>query len=482
MTPLPFAKASVLVVGDVMLDRYWNGGTARISPEAPVPVVRIGAQEHRAGGAANVAINLAAIGCQVTLLGLVGSDDAAEILRACLDRAGVNHHLLPCAGIPTITKLRVISRNQQLIRLDFEDPLPEAAAAALEDPFTALLANHELVVLSDYAKGSLQRAPVLINQAHHSGLPVLVDPKQADVEIYAGASLLTPNFSEFEAMAGGPCVDEEAIARQGEQLMKRLGLDALLVTRGEHGLSLLRPGQPPFHEPSQAREVFDVTGAGDTVIAITAAALAAGAPLEQAVRLANRCAGIVVGRLGTASVSAAELATAGGMVDEPAVTGVVTEAELMTAIQQARINGSRIVMTNGCFDILHAGHVHYLEQAKALGDRLVVAVNSDDSVRRLKGHGRPINPLANRLAVLSGLRCVDWVVPFTEDTPERLIAAVLPEMLVKGADYTPDQIAGAPQVIAAGGEVRTVPLMKGLSSSAIIGSCGSATPVSGKEN
>jgi D-beta-D-heptose 7-phosphate kinase/D-beta-D-heptose 1-phosphate adenosyltransferase len=227
--------------------------------------------------------------------------------------------------------------------------------------------------------------------------------------------------------------------------------------------------------------VYDVTGAGDTVIAITAAAMAAGAALEPAVRLANRGAGIVVGRLGTAAVSAAELAAAGVMHDEPAATGVVSEAELMAAIQQARASGSRIVMTNGCFDILHAGHVHYLEQAKALGDRLVVAVNNDDSVSRLKGNGRPINSLANRIAVLSGLRSVDWVVPFSEDTPERLIAAVLPEVLVKGADYTPDQIAGAPQVIAAGGEVRTVPLVEGLSSSAIISTCGSSIPVPGKD-
>jgi D-beta-D-heptose 7-phosphate kinase/D-beta-D-heptose 1-phosphate adenosyltransferase len=474
-----FTKARVLVIGDVMLDRYWSGGTGRISPEAPVPVVHVNSEADRPGGAANVALNLAALGCQVSLLGLVGTDPAAEALRRSLSGSGVQLHLLAIPDLATITKLRVISRNQQLIRLDFEGHLPAEAAAQLITPFNELLAEHDLVLFSDYAKGSLQQASALIQRCRQLGIPALVDPKQPDAGLYAEASLLTPNLAEFEAMVGR-CTQERDISQRGMELLAVHQLEALLITRGEQGLTLLRPDKPPFHQPSQAREVFDVTGAGDTVIATMAACLAAGSPLESAVRLANLAAGLVVARLGTAAVTAQEL-TAAAAIGQPAQTGAINEEHLHTALQQARARGERIVLTNGCFDILHAGHVHLLHRARELGDRLVVAINSDASVQRLKGNGRPINTLERRLTVLSALSCVDWVVSFEEDTPERLIGSLLPDVLVKGADYRPAEIAGAAHVLAAGGEVCTIELVDGVSSTAILAAGNPKTSTYSKE-
>ena len=466
MTLPTFADSRVLVVGDVMLDRYWSGSTARISPEAPGPVVHVQNASDRPGGAANVALNLAALGCRVSLLGLVGSDSAAEALRFALDNTGVESHLQVSPDLATITKLRVISRNQQLIRLDFEDSLPLAAAEQLQAPFKELLQEHDLVLFSDYAKGSLQQIKSLIQLCKQREIPALVDPKQNDPSLYAQATLLTPNFAEFEAMVG-PCPQEIDIQKKGQDLLSAHRLRALLITRGEHGLTLLRPGLAPFHQPSQAREVYDVTGAGDTVIATTAACMAAGTPLEDAVTFANLAAGLVVARLGTASVTAQEL-TAATESSNPPRTGVVNESQLHIALHQARAQGERIVLTNGCFDILHAGHIHLLQQAREFGDRLVVAINSDSSVKRLKGSSRPINSLERRMAILSAMSFVDWVVSFEEDTPERLITNVMPNVLVKGADYRPEEIAGASQVLAAGGQVQMIKLIDGLSTTALL--------------
>lgn len=466
MTLPSFANARVLVAGDVMLDRYWSGSTDRISPEAPVPVVHVQNASDRPGGAANVALNLAALGCRVSLLGLVGNDSAAEALRSSLSDTGVELHLQSTPDLATITKFRIISRNQQLIRLDFEDAFPPQAAAQLRAPFKELLPQHDLVLFSDYAKGSLQQIAYLIQQCQQRGILALVDPKQTDPRLYSQATLLTPNLAEFEAMVG-PCPQEIDLQEKGQELLAAHRLQALLITRGEHGLTLLRPGEPPFHQPSQAREVYDVTGAGDTVIATMAACLAAGTLLEDAVSLANLAAGLVVARLGTASVTTQELSAAVASANPPQ-TGVVNEPQLQIALNQARTRGERIVFTNGCFDILHAGHIHLLQEARKFGDRLVVAINSDASVKRLKGSSRPINSLERRMAVLSALSCVDWVLPFEEDTPERLISEVLPNVLIKGADYRPEEIAGASQVLAAGGQVQTINLVDGLSTTALL--------------
>ena len=464
-----FESARVLVAGDVMLDRYWHGSTSRISPEAPVPVVKVEEAEERPGGAGNVALNIAALGAKVSLLAVTGTDEAARTLAGQLDAAGVRCLFQPVPGAATVTKLRVLSRHQQLIRLDFEDGLPGFDPGSLLSSFRGALADADLVVLSDYGKGALGAVQELIKAARAARRPVLVDPKSRDFSLYRGATLVTPNLGEFEAVAGH-CRSEEEIVSKGTALMAQHELGALLITRGEHGMSLLQCGKAALHLPAMAREVYDVTGAGDTVISILAAAVAAGEDLAHATALANVAAGIVVGKLGTATVSVPEIRRA--LHEESAQErGVLGEAQLLAAVEQARARGEIVVMTNGCFDILHAGHVAYLQEARRLGDRLIVAVNDDDSVRRLKGATRPINPLDHRMAVLAALQCVDWVAPFTEDTPERLICRVRPDYLVKGGDYRPEQVAGYECVTAGGGRVKILAYRPGNSTSRIIERC-----------
>jgi D-beta-D-heptose 7-phosphate kinase/D-beta-D-heptose 1-phosphate adenosyltransferase len=466
-TILPdFSYGNVLVVGDVMLDRYWSGSTSRISPEAPIPIVKVQNLAERPGGAANVAINVAALGAKTALLGVVGNDEAGQRLADILSAAEVETHLIPIESHRTTTKLRVISRQQQLVRLDFEEDLSQHSLQELEDKFEQLVSQVDLVVFSDYNKGTLHKVQSLITRARDLGKAILVDPKNPNPAVYRHATLLKPNLSELETMVG-PWSTETELINKGQQLIQQMDLGALLVTRGDQGMTLLRPGHEEFHLPSQAREVFDVTGAGDTVIAVVAAALASGCPLEKAVALANAAAALVVSRLGTAALSAEELASAmHAYGHEP--RGVMSEQQLFVAVKLAKQKHERIVMTNGCFDILHAGHVSYLKKARLLGDRLVVAVNDDASVQRLKGVGRPINTIERRMAVLAALECVDWVVPFTEDTPSRLIGEVLPDVLVKGSDYKPHEIAGADLVWAAGGEVKVIELLEGHSTSRII--------------
>lgn len=461
-----FSSARVLVVGDVMLDRYWHGQTGRISPEAPVPVVRMQESEDRPGGAANVALNLAALGLRPTLVGLVGADDAGDRIGHELANAGVDARLVRVPERPTITKLRVLARHQQLLRVDFEEPFHDLDLTPLEQAVAEVVGEADVVILSDYAKGALADPQRFIRLARDAGAKVLVDPKGRDFTPYQGADLLTPNLSEFEAVTG-PCSDEAALVAHGRSAIAELSLGALLVTRGEAGMTLIPAEGDPVHLPARAREVFDVTGAGDTVIATLGAALAADQPLPRAVALANAAAGLVVGRLGAATVSAPELMAEMAEAEEVGL-GVVNEEQLQRAVAAAREKGERVVITNGCFDLLHAGHVAYLESARALGDRLIVAVNDDDSVRRLKGEGRPLNPVDRRMAVLAGLRAVDWVVPFGEDTPERLICALRPDYLVKGGDYQPDEVAGHDCVRNAGGEVVILDFVDGLSTTEIV--------------
>ncbi|MDC9580093.1 bifunctional D-glycero-beta-D-manno-heptose-7-phosphate kinase/D-glycero-beta-D-manno-heptose 1-phosphate adenylyltransferase HldE [Xenorhabdus sp. PR6a] len=461
-----FHRAGVLVVGDVMLDRYWYGPTSRISPEAPVPVVKVETIEERPGGAANVAMNIASLGANSHLIGLTGIDDAARALSDKLSSVKVRCDFVSVPTHPTITKLRVLSRNQQLLRLDFEEGFQNVDAQPMLEKIQQSLPHIGALVLSDYAKGALSQIQAMIQLANEANVPVLIDPKGSDFNRYRGATLLTPNMSEFEAVVGH-CKDDDDLVQKGTKLVQDLQLQALLITRSERGMSLLRVGQPPLHLPTQAQEVFDVTGAGDTVIGVLATALAAGKPLNEACYLANAAAGVVVGKLGTSTVSSVELENA---VRGRAETGfgAMSEAKLKDVVAQARQRGERIVMTNGCFDILHAGHVSYLSNARKLGDRLIVAVNSDASTKRLKGETRPVNPLEQRMIVLSALESVDWVVAFEEDTPQRLIAGILPDILVKGGDYQPAEIAGSEEVWAAGGEVKVLNFEEGISTTNII--------------
>ncbi|QWL09142.1 bifunctional D-glycero-beta-D-manno-heptose-7-phosphate kinase/D-glycero-beta-D-manno-heptose 1-phosphate adenylyltransferase HldE [Shewanella algae] len=463
----PFEKAKVLVVGDVMLDRYWVGPTGRISPEAPVPVVRINQIEDRPGGAANVALNIAALGGSVQLAGIVGADEAASALNTGVSTLGVEPKWLTVEDKPTITKLRVLSRNQQLIRLDFEETFAQEQSQALLAQSEALLDDCKVLVLSDYAKGAIFEPQAFIAKARAKGISVLVDPKGSDFGRYAGASLITPNMSEFEAVVGTVSSEADLVAK-AQALISKHQLGAILVTRSEKGMTLITSEGDELHIPTVAREVYDVTGAGDTVISALATALAAGSDLPQACAIANTAAGVVVGKLGTSTVSRIELIEALAQYQGESGFGVVSEDQLLYAMQQAKLRGERVVMTNGCFDILHAGHVSYLKEARALGDRLIVAVNDDASVKRLKGEGRPVNSLERRMAVLAGLAAVDWVVPFSEDTPQRVISRLLPDLLVKGGDYRVEEIAGGEEVIAAGGSVKVLGFEDGISTTAII--------------
>jgi len=460
-----FSGTSVLVAGDVMLDRYLFGGTERISPEAPVPVVQVCETDDRAGGAANVAVNLASLGVDTTLVGMVGQDDEAAALKAVLERQNIKCRFEAVAKWPTTTKTRVQSRGQQLIRLDREEQ-GASDGDALLNSLQQALKSASAVVLSDYGKGALANVSAMIDLCRNASIPVFVDPKGSDFDKYRGATVLTPNQSEFESVAGVCDSDDELVAR-ARTMISELELGALLVTRSEKGMLLVEASDEPVFLSTRAREVFDVTGAGDTVIAVLAGALASGESMAAAAALSNLAAGLVVRKIGVASVSPSEIRAAlhqrgqGGR-------GLVTEADLAVMVSEAKLQNESIVMTNGCFDFLHAGHVAYLEEAKSLGDRLIVAVNDDESVRRLKGDDRPVNALQDRMAVLAGLAAVDWVVPFSEDTPARLIQMMLPDVLVKGGDYRTDDIAGAKDVLSNGGEVRVLAFREGHSSSNII--------------
>ncbi|NNC57866.1 MAG: bifunctional D-glycero-beta-D-manno-heptose-7-phosphate kinase/D-glycero-beta-D-manno-heptose 1-phosphate adenylyltransferase HldE [Woeseiaceae bacterium] len=460
-----FSKTHVVVAGDVMLDRYLFGSTGRISPEAPVPVVHVHETDDRPGGAANVAVNLSSLGVSTCLVGVVGEDRAADSLQAILAERGIVCKFARAKDRPTITKTRVQSRGQQLIRLD-EENAASMRGDAMVKSLRESLQGAGAVVLSDYGKGTLSDVQALIKVCREAGVPALVDPKGKDFSRYRGASLITPNQTEFEAVTG-VCASDDELVSHARQMIDDFEFAAVLITRSEKGMLLLEAGSEPVFLSTQAREVYDVTGAGDTVIATLAGALASGQDLPSAAALANVAAGLVVRKIGVAAVTPGEIRVSlhqrgqGGR-------GLVDLDELHAMVVESRDRGERVVMTNGCFDVLHAGHVAYLEEAKSLGDRLIVAVNDDDSVRRLKGESRPINALEDRLLVLAGLAAVDWVVPFSADTPADLIARILPDVLVKGGDYTPDEIAGAKEVLQNGGEVRVLSFRDGHSSSSII--------------
>lgn len=461
-----FNNANVLVIGDVMLDRYWHGGASKISNEAPVQVINVNQVDDKPGGAGNVALNAASLGCKTRLIGNTGNDEAADSLQTHLSAANVECDFKRIKTLPTITKLRIISQKQQLIRLDFEESLSLPEANDLVQRMEKHIDQCDTVILSDYSKGTLQNIQPLIQLANERGIPVLVDPKGCDFSRYQGATLVTPNLKEFEVVVG-ECVDEKMLCEKGIQLLIKHQWKALLITRGENGMTLLREGYPELHLPALAQEVFDVTGAGDTVIGMIASALAAGSSIDNAVALSNIAAGIVVAKLGTATVSVHEIRRQLRANDDSGA-GVMNDQQLKIIVEEAKASGEKVVMTNGCFDILHAGHVAYLQQAKALGDKLIVAVNDDNSVKALKGQGRPINPVAQRMSVLAALGSVDWVVAFSEDTPENLISNILPDILVKGGDYQVEQIAGAKAVLENGGKVDVLQFVDDVSTTKII--------------
>jgi D-beta-D-heptose 7-phosphate kinase/D-beta-D-heptose 1-phosphate adenosyltransferase len=468
-----FHRARVLVLGDVMLDRFIYGSVERISPEAPVPVMTVIRTAAMPGGAANVARNVATLGGQVTLLSVVGTDAAAQELRAQLAALPtIRPELIIDESRPTTVKTRHIADRQQILRSDVEDrsPLTSASTAAVLTRFRAALADAQIVVLSDYAKGVLteELCAAAIAAARTAGRVVLVDPKSRSFERYRGASILTPNRHELQAACGRDCDTDAQVVAGAREVLAQGICEALVVTRGEHGMSIIPAHGEAVHVRTTAREVFDVSGAGDTAVATMALGLSHGAPIADAVQLANRAAAIVVGKHGTATVTAGELIAQFSHADAGVGGKHFTIESVRELVARWRASGLRIAFTNGCFDLLHPGHVALLEQARQAGDRLVVGLNSDLSVRRLKGPGRPVQGEVARATLLASLKAVDAVVIFEEDTPLELIGALQPDVLIKGADYTVDAVVGAELVQQRGGKVVLVELVPAHSTTSTI--------------
>lgn len=465
-----FRQAKVLVIGDIMLDQYIYGDTSRISPEAPVPIVKKHEFEDKPGGAGNVALNINKLGATVSLLAMCGNDPEGDSLAHFLTENGIQISLIR-TPLPTIKKTRILSKHQQLLRIDTESSYNELDHSELLDKASKLIDKHDTVVLSDYAKGTL--TPVLqdlIKIARAKNKQVIVDPKEADLSRYKNANWITPNLKEFLTSADSKD-DDRSLQRRAEKLIIDNNFDGILLTRSEKGMSLFSKNRPPIHLPAKVREVFDVTGAGDTVIALMAAGLSVTENLNHIIELANTAAGIVVGKMGAAYVTPEEIKleiSKSEFNDKTRSFGIIEQEQLLKELQTSRLGGEKIVFTNGCFDILHSGHVKYLEEAKALGDRLIIAVNSDESVKKLKGDHRPIIPLQQRMHLLSALKFVDWVISFDEETPEKLICNLLPDILTKGGDYKAENIAGYECIKKNNGEIIILSFTDNISTSNII--------------
>lgn len=472
------SQARVLVVGDLMLDRYVYGTVERISPEAPIPVLAIERELAMPGGAGNVARNLAAIGAHVSFAAAIGRDVAgSELERLLADERSIEPLLVVEPGRRTTVKTRYVGATQQLLRADSESKhgLSDLARRNLMLRLEGAVEAASVLILSDYGKGVLDDAVTgeLIARARGCGHAIVVDPKGRDWSRYRGADVVTPNRHELAEASGLPARSDEEIEAAARAMIERSGIGAVLATRGAEGMTLVQDGAPALHLPARALEVFDVSGAGDTVIAIFGAALAAGASRAEAMALANAAAGVVVGKLGTATCSPAELGEALRQGEEAGHAGKIAGRDRAAEIVGAwRAGGASIGFTNGCFDLLHPGHVSLMRQARSQCDRLVVGLNTDESVRRLKGPTRPVNDETARAQVLASLADVDLVVPFGEDTPLELIAALRPDVLVKGADYREDQVVGADEVKGWGGRVVLAELSQGFSTTATIARMG----------
>lgn len=462
----------ILVIGDLMLDEYLWGHVERISPEAPVQVVDVADEEIRLGGAGNVIRNLVELGCRVSAAGVVGKDDDGELLGKMLETAGVDCRALQVvADRRTGRKTRVLSNSQQMLRIDREsrEEISPDVEAGLLETVLPLIPRQRVVLVSDYGKGVLTERVLrdVLAAGRAAGVPVLVDPKGADFLRYRGAFLLTPNRREAGLAAGIPVEDEASAHAAGRALMAQCSLQALVLTRSEEGMSVFLEDGSVTPMPTRARDVYDVSGAGDTVLVFVGLGVATGLSVIEAAALANAAAGIVVGKVGTSTVSAADLLTAAG--DDSGLNRKIRPAaELAAILADRRRQGQTIVFTNGCFDLLHVGHVRYLQQARKLGDLLVLGLNSDASIRRLKGPKRPLIGADERAHLLAALDCVDFVVMFDEDTPLALIESLRPDILVKGSDYTPEEVVGREFVESQGGRVELIRVVDGKSTSNLI--------------
>ncbi|MFQ5600668.1 MAG: D-glycero-beta-D-manno-heptose-7-phosphate kinase [Candidatus Krumholzibacteriia bacterium] len=465
--------AKVLVVGDLMLDEYIWGNVDRVSPEAPVQVIEWASHHDGLGGAANVAQNLAALGCEVWLAGVVGRDDKGGRLRDLLSEIGVHaDEVLDDPIRPTTMKLRVMAHAQQILRIDRErrQRLGDELQQQLIDKISARIPHVDGVVCSDYGKGVLTRELLAAarRQAQQDGRLILADPKGTDYTRYLGFDIVTPNSKELEAASHMPARNDDEIVRAGQKILNHVRGSGLLVTRGKDGMTLLRTERPPLHIPTAAREVFDVTGAGDTVLSVFAMTLFRGADAEHAAQLANVAAGIGVGKIGASAVSFDEIVEVLEGGREAAGSKILSRSEIQKVIAQARGQSKRVVFTNGCFDILHVGHIKLLRKARSLGDLLIVGINDDASVRALKGEMRPLIGESERAHVLAALDCVDFVSIFPEETPMALIEIIRPDALVKGGDYAIHEVVGRSFVESYGGHVELVPIIEGFSTSDLV--------------
>lgn len=462
-----------LVIGDLMLDEYLWGKAERISPEAPVQVVDVVREELRLGGAGNVVNNLVALGAQVAVCSVIGEDgNGRSLLEDFNQRAVAVDGIFSDPARRTSRKTRVVASHQQIVRIDREsrEPLSVEMEGQVCTWITAHAAAFNVILLSDYLKGVLTGRVIetVVAAASPTAIPVLVDPKGTDFSRYQGVTILTPNRKEAEAAAGIAILDTESLGRAAGLIMEGAGLENLLVTRSEEGMSLFSRNGEAVHIPTVAREVFDVSGAGDTVLASLAIGVAAGLGMAEAARLANIAAGIAVGKLGTSTVSPAEIINAVSLVHSDSDSKIKHLDVLTSIITAEKARGKRVVFTNGCFDLLHAGHVKYLQKARSLGDLLVLGLNSDASVRRLKGKLRPLIGEDERAHILAALDCIDYVAIFDEDTPLELITALKPDILAKGGDYTVDGVVGKDVVEAYGGRVELVSFVDGKSTTNII--------------
>lgn len=471
-----FSDARILILGDVMLDRYIWGDVVRISPEAPIPIFSVQNRSECLGGAGNVAANLAGLECKVTIIGVCGQDNIGERLEKILQKKKIHNRVFRSSLRPTITKTRIIAKGQQLMRLDEEKII--AYDGILKNKilknFDEEILNHNLVIISDYAKGMFQTpglCQALIQKCRQLNIPVFVDPKSNDWDIYRGATCITPNYAEFQ-LVSGKLNGKESNIKAAVHIRRKYEFDWLLITRGSKGIWIIDTHDDILEIPSFAREVFDVSGAGDTVISTLSAGFASGLKFKAAAELANTAAGIVVGKIGTQPITINELAVSPQMPDtgsfkENRSQKIMSMESALFTIHTWRSSGDKIVFTNGCFDLLHPGHIHMIHQARSLGDRLIVGLNSDASVRRLKGNARPILAQNDRSVILSALFSVDLVVIFDEDTPLDLIDALKPDILVKGADYNPDTVVGRDIVESYGGKICIVPLLENYSTTGI---------------
>lgn len=468
-----FSGANVIVIGDVMLDQYWYGNVARISPEAPVPVVSVNKIDDRIGGAGNVASNIAALGSKVSLLSCVGVDQAAQVLQSLLEQSGVDHHLESFADVPTTTKMRVIGQQQQLIRLDLEESCAKKKENLFADKLQELLPKAQVIVLSDYAKGVLVDSQAFIEKALEHNIKVVIDPKKKDFSCYKNATVVTPNLKEFQEVVG-ECKSEEDIVSKGRNLIRENNIEYLLLTCGADGMWVISAdGSAATHIPSRSNEVYDVTGAGDTVVAVIAAGLASGMTVNRAAHLASIAAALAVSKVGTTIVTLDELKKASMHKGNNLPQGIISTDKLTPIIKDLQSKGEKIVFINGCYDILHHGHMKFINTAKKLGDRLIVGVNTDESVEKLKGKDRPVNNLANRMEVLAELKSIDWVVSFAELTPGKLVEALSPDILVKTGEHyqSIDEIPeteGTKAVLSKGGEVHIIPRTPDVSTTEIL--------------